>query len=285
MMAHFVQYRPADLIDHFATRTADALEIVLVNDDTLGITIRHLYMPLIERCPVIEAQQCARIAQFQLAAGVGIGHGFDIDGDFLQITVKPFGNRIQGLFDDQVELLVTDLHNSTIHQKYTRTRLNGLGPAFILVICEAMVERSRNQPLLDAFQKNYQPAASQNIALALIEHERRWLVSRRAPGRVFAGLWEFPGGKMDTGETSAEAAVRETREETGVIVEALTAYEPFPSDSEGRPVILHPVHCRLVSGEPKPTDPAVREVCWVSLSELKQLPMPGANERLIALLA
>ena len=65
------------------------------------------------------------------------------------------------------------------------------------------------------------------VALALLERRGRWLVTRRAEGRIFAGQWEFPGGKIEPGESPEQAAVRELREETGLVAEPVGSWVSF----------------------------------------------------------
>lgn len=120
-----------------------------------------------------------------------------------------------------------------------------------------------------------------SVGLALVESEGRWLVSRRSDGRVFAGLWEFPGGKARPGELPAAAAVRETREETGLEVEAVGELGVIQTAHDGKRVDLHLIKCRPLAGQAAPVSPAVTEVRWVSPEELQALPMPPANARII----
>lgn len=119
------------------------------------------------------------------------------------------------------------------------------------------------------------------IALALVQAGGRWLVSQRATGRVFAGLWEFPGGKIGPDESPGEAAVRETREETGVDVEPIADRGTVVTRHGGRTMVLHLIECRVLGGEARPSDPGVADVRWVDPSQLSDLPMPPANRRII----
>ncbi|MBI4580412.1 MAG: NUDIX domain-containing protein [Planctomycetes bacterium] len=129
----------------------------------------------------------------------------------------------------------------------------------------------------------YQVDVRVEVALALIEKDGRWLVSRRSAGRVFAGLWEFPGGKVHPGESAAGAAVREAAEETGLAVEATADLGSVETAHGGRIVVLRLVRCRPACGvdDARPADPAITEVRWVSLAELAALPMPPANGEII----
>lgn len=124
-----------------------------------------------------------------------------------------------------------------------------------------------------------------HVALALISGEHGWLISRRSEGRVYAGLWEFPGGRIRPGETPQDAAVREAREETGLTVEPVALLGQIRTEPAGPAVvILHLVHCRALDGRPAACDPAVEEVRWASTSDLESLPMPPANAEIVALL-
>jgi mutator protein MutT len=121
-----------------------------------------------------------------------------------------------------------------------------------------------------------------DVALALVHDERGWLVSRRSDGRVFAGLWEFPGGKIEIGETPHLAAVREVWEETGLVVEPVELLWVLETTHSEGSVRLHLVRCRVTGGEAAARDAAVAEVRWVSMAELEVLPMPPANAQIIA---
>ena len=123
--------------------------------------------------------------------------------------------------------------------------------------------------------------AAIHVALGLVRGDRGWLVSRRAGGRVFAGLWEFPGGKMEPGESPEQAAVRELAEETDLTVEPLRVLDELWTVQAGRQVTLHLVLCRPIAGEASVRDPALLEVRWVTLAELQELPMPPDNANII----
>lgn len=115
------------------------------------------------------------------------------------------------------------------------------------------------------------------------------LVRRRNPPD--AGLWGFPGGKVELGETVSEAAVRELREETGVLAEALEGLAPLDIIGPavgGRPshhFVLIPVVCRWLAGEPEADEDAL-EAAWFEIAELRadRLPM-SRNVAAVARLA
>ena len=116
-----------------------------------------------------------------------------------------------------------------------------------------------------------------NIALALILHpaDGTVLIAQRKDGVHQAGLWEFPGGKCLDGEKSADCAVRETREETGLEVVVLEAWPIITHEYPERTVILHPFLCRAHSGDAQPRES--RQIIWVRLEELDAYQFPEAN--------
>lgn len=117
--------------------------------------------------------------------------------------------------------------------------------------------------------------AAQPVALAIIRRDDLWLVARRPRDVHLGGLWEFPGGKCEPGETPAAAAVREAHEECGVVVEPIRVLPPVRRDYGDRVIDLVAIACRWVSGDAKPI--ASEECRWVTLDELRRLDMPEVN--------
>lgn len=122
------------------------------------------------------------------------------------------------------------------------------------------------------------------VAAALADGEGRILLQRRSPGRAMAGLWEFPGGKVEEGERPEAALARELGEELGIEVDvAALAPAAFASaDNSGRHMLLLLYLCREWRGEPSALDAA--ELAWVRPADMAALPMPPADEPLIPLL-
>jgi 8-oxo-dGTP diphosphatase len=122
------------------------------------------------------------------------------------------------------------------------------------------------------------------VAVALIDSDGRVLVQRRPQGRSMAGLWEFPGGKVEAGETPEAALIRELREELAIDVEAsCLAPACFASEAlaDDHLVLLLYV-CRKWHGIPRGIESP--ELRWVKPVELHNLAMPPADRPLIALL-
>lgn len=95
-----------------------------------------------------------------------------------------------------------------------------------------------------------------------------------------AGFWEFPGGKILPGERPIEAAEREAREETGLLVRATKLLAEISSTDPAGPSLLYFFHCHLL-GEGNPRSP----FRWAALSELDELNFPKANHTVIRFLS
>ncbi|WP_191993029.1 (deoxy)nucleoside triphosphate pyrophosphohydrolase [Sphingomonas parva] len=125
------------------------------------------------------------------------------------------------------------------------------------------------------------------VAAALIDDQGRILLQQRAPGRSMAGLWEFPGGKMEAGERPETALARELEEELGLAVaaEALVPITFASADlpgGGGRHMLLLLYTCRTWDGMPEALDAAA--LAWVHPSEMRLLPMPPADIPFIPIL-
>ena len=122
------------------------------------------------------------------------------------------------------------------------------------------------------------------VACALVDADRRVLICQRPAGKEFAGLWEFPGGKVEPGETPEAALIRELEEELAIKVSpkclapftfASHAYEAFH--------LLMPLYlCRRWEGEV--TAMQGQELTWVRAKRLADYAMPPADEPLKAML-
>jgi 8-oxo-dGTP diphosphatase len=122
------------------------------------------------------------------------------------------------------------------------------------------------------------------VAAALVDRDGRLLVQQRPDGLAMAGLWEFPGGKVETGETPEAALIRELREELTIDVDhACLAPACFASDRIGdRHLLLLLYICRKWRGNPVAHHASALR--WVRPVELHALAMPPADKPLIGLL-
>jgi 8-oxo-dGTP diphosphatase len=122
------------------------------------------------------------------------------------------------------------------------------------------------------------------VAAALVDSDGRVLIAKRPEGRSMAGLWEFPGGKIETDERPEDTLIRELREELGVAVkEACLAPFTFASHTYGAFHLLMPLFvCRRWEGTPEPRHHAALK--WVRPKDMRDYPMPAADLPLIPLL-
>ena len=121
-------------------------------------------------------------------------------------------------------------------------------------------------------------------AVGLVDTDGRVLLAQRPPGKKMAGLWEFPGGKVEPGETPEAALIREMHEELGLdIKEACLAPFTFASHAYDDFHLLMPLYlCRRWQGTPTPHEGQVLK--WVRPNEMKDYPMPPADVPLVAML-
>jgi 8-oxo-dGTP diphosphatase len=119
------------------------------------------------------------------------------------------------------------------------------------------------------------------VAAALVDPDGRVLIAQRPEGKSLAGLWEFPGGKLDAGERPEQALIRELREELGVEVkEACLAPLTFASHAYEDFHLLMPLYiCHRWQGFVTPREGQALK--WVRARNLRDYPMPPADEPLI----
>ena len=121
-------------------------------------------------------------------------------------------------------------------------------------------------------------------AVALVDADGRVLLAQRPPGKSMAGLWEFPGGKVNPDETPETALIRELAEELGIDVTAnCLAPLTFASHTYPEFHLLMPLYvCRRWSGMPSAREG--QRLAWVRPTRLGDYPMPPADTPLVAML-
>ena len=121
-------------------------------------------------------------------------------------------------------------------------------------------------------------------AVALIDPDGRVLLAQRPEGKPMAGLWEFPGGKLEPGETPEAALIRELEEELGIDTWA-SCLAPLSFASHANPAfhLQMPLFaCRKWQGVPRPREHVALK--WVAVRDLANYPMPPADRPLLPIL-
>ena len=124
---------------------------------------------------------------------------------------------------------------------------------------------------------NQHPAVE--VSAALIFHGDKLLITQRRTHDHLGGLWEFPGGKREAGETFEQCLVREIREELGVEIAVGELFDEVAHDYPEKSVHLKFFRCRLISGEPRPIECAALR--WVDKAELARFAFPAADAQLL----
>ncbi len=118
------------------------------------------------------------------------------------------------------------------------------------------------------------------VVAALICVDDRFLVSRRSDDDPLGPVWEFPGGKVEPGESLQAALARELDEELGIDAEVGRTVESISHDYPHRRVHLHFIHCPSYQGELIGKDG--QAIAWMSTDEMNAAPFPAADARLLA---
>jgi mutator protein MutT len=117
------------------------------------------------------------------------------------------------------------------------------------------------------------------VSAALVFHNGKLLITQRHPKSHLGGLWEFPGGKREAGETFEQCLVREIREELGVEISVEKLFEEITHAYPEKTVRLKFFVCRFLSGEPQPLGCAAFK--WIGKRKLADYEFPAADASLI----
>ncbi len=123
------------------------------------------------------------------------------------------------------------------------------------------------------------PVPHHDIAVAAIRRSGRYLIGRRPPQGLLGGLWEFPGGKIEPGETPQDAVVREVREETGLRVRVGPRLATVEHAYSHFSVTLHVYACEVLAGRARPRQHSALK--WVTRARLGDYAFPSANRRFL----
>lgn len=113
------------------------------------------------------------------------------------------------------------------------------------------------------------------VAGLILDDDHRILACRRPEGKHLGGQWEFPGGKVEQGESPEQALIRELEEELGITVQTIGALSPVVHIYDRGPIRLIPFLCRISEGTPQPHEHS--ELRWCSADELRSLDLAAAD--------
>jgi mutator protein MutT len=117
------------------------------------------------------------------------------------------------------------------------------------------------------------------VAAGLVFRDGTVLIARRLPEAHLGGLWEFPGGKREPGESFEQCLKRELAEEMGIEIEVHELVEAITHEYPGRRLHLKFFRCRWLRNEPRPI--LCHDLAWVTGAELANYAFPGADARLL----
>lgn len=126
------------------------------------------------------------------------------------------------------------------------------------------------------------PRPRYQVVVAVIRRGHKVLLGKRHPDGLLGGLWEFPGGKIEPGESDETALVREIAEEVGICIRPVALLTAVKHGYTHFEVSMRAYLCRHEKGRPRPL--ACDAVRWVSLPDLHRYPMPAANRKILAAL-
>lgn len=147
--------------------------------------------------------------------------------------------------------------------------------------CEARargVERER------PVRKAKGPVPHKEIVVAVIERDGAYLLGKRPPEGLLGGLWEFPGGKVNSGETHADALVRECREELGIAVKPGGLVATVKHAYTHFKVTLNVYRCRIAAPADEPAPRSHTELRWVARADFGAYAFPKANHKFLDLI-
>jgi mutator protein MutT len=131
-------------------------------------------------------------------------------------------------------------------------------------------------------ESSYSAPLAIDVAAALIFRKGKLLITQRRLQDHLGGLWEFPGGKVEPGESFQDCLKREIREELGVEIDVGLEVDDITHAYKEKVVRLKFFRCTLLSGEPQPI--ACPNLAWISRHQLQSFPFPAADARLLLLL-
>jgi A/G-specific adenine glycosylase len=297
-------YRFLERFPRLADLAAASLEEVLKAWQGLGYyaRARHLHKAAVElieqhdgRFPdnYAELRKLPGFGDYTAGAVAAIAFGEPapaIDGNVRRVLARLFAIEIdvtQGSGAGQLKAIATDLVDPDTPGDWTQALME-LGATICLPraprcllcpvneLCEGRL-RGIEEALPVKPAKKVLP--HYDVAAAVIRQDDKILIAQRPLNGMLGGLWEFPGGKQETGETLPECLRREIREELGVEIEVGRPLVTVKHSYTHFKITLHAFCCHLVKGDPRPL--GVADWRWTTLTEIDDFPFPRTDLKII----
>ncbi len=241
-----------------------------------------------------EARKLPGVGPYTAAAVLSIAYGKPyaaLDGNVIRVLTRVFAiaedvgshatrKRLQSLADVLLDPTRPGAFNEAM-MELGATRCTPTAPRCpqcpLRAVCLAFAEGA---PESYPVKRPKAPRPHYDIAVGLIFNEAgEVLIQKRPEEGLLGGLWEFPGGKIEEGETPEEACKREVREELGIEVAVTSAFHKLSHAYTHFRITMHAFRCRHVAGVPRShSDQPVR---WIPVEALPEYAFPRANRRLI----
>jgi len=241
-----------------------------------------------------EIRKLKGIGPYSAAAILSIAYNKQyavVDGNVIRVFSRYFGiesdvrlqstkNQVQQYADD----MIPESHSGDFNQAVMELGATVCTPANPLCdscpLSSGCVAYNSAKTDILPYKSKAKKIPHHEIAVGIIVNvQGELLIALRPNDVMLGGLWEFPGGKREKGETLKQTVARELREELGVEVNVHTMYHKLKHAYSHFKITLHAYWCSIASGDPKPV--GSKEIKWVSLDDIHSYPFPKANKVLI----
>jgi A/G-specific adenine glycosylase len=160
--------------------------------------------------------------------------------------------------------------------------ISGEPRCLICPVSQWCAARKTGQPSLLPYKSRKKVLPHYDVAVGIIGKRGKLLIAQRPEKGLLGGLWEFPGGKRERGESLEECLTREIQEELGIHIEVTSLLATLQHRYSHFKVTIHAFRCHLLKGRPKAL--GCKTCRWVSWQDLNQYAFPSANAKILAAL-